>query len=259
LNKIAVLPGDGIGPEVMEQAVKILKKAETLYGFELEYEFADIGGAAIDNHGKALPDSTLTLCEKSDAILFGSVGGPKWEHLSPAEQPERGALLPIRKHFGLYCNLRPAKVFPTLTSASPLKPEIVKNGFDILCVRELTGGIYFGEPKGRQGEGPDEKAYDTMIYTRFEIERIARMAFKAARKRNHLVTSVDKANVLTSMVLWRETVIEVAKEFPDITLNHKRSSSVFTNLTSSNSICGNCFLMNSFNTFFVGFFMVFLF
>jgi len=220
LNKIAVLPGDGIGPEVMEQAVKILKKATVLYEFDLEYEFADIGGVAIDNHGKALPDSTLTLCEKSDAILFGSVGGPKWEHLPPAEQPERGALLPIRKHFGLYCNLRPAKVFPTLTSASPLKPEIVKNGFDILCVRELTGGIYFGEPKGRQGEGPDEKAYDTMIYTRFEIERIARMAFEAARKRNHLVTSVDKANVLTSMVLWRETVIEIAKEFPDVTLNH---------------------------------------
>lgn len=220
MNKIAVLPGDGIGPEVMEQAIKILKKTATLYRFELEYEFADIGGIAIDNHGKALPDSTLSLCEQSDAILFGSVGGPKWEHLPPAEQPERGALLPLRKHFGLYCNLRPAKVFPTLVSASPLKPEIIKNGFDILCVRELTGGIYFGEPKGRQGKGLEEKAYDTMVYTRFEIERIARMAFEAARKRNHLVTSVDKANVLFSMVLWRETVIEIAKEFPDVTLNH---------------------------------------
>jgi 3-isopropylmalate dehydrogenase len=220
LNKIALLPGDGIGPEVMEQAVKILKTTETLYGFSLEYEWADIGGAAIDNHGAALPDATLALCEQSDAILFGSVGGPKWEQLPPEEQPERGALLPLRKHFGLYCNLRRAKVFPTLAAASPLKPEIVKNGFDILCVRELTGGIYFGEPKGREGQGLEEKAYDTMVYSRFEIERIARMAFEAARKRNHIVTSVDKANVLYSMVLWRETVTQVAKEFPDVSLNH---------------------------------------
>jgi 3-isopropylmalate dehydrogenase len=220
LKKIAVLPGDGIGPEVMKQAIKILKSAGTLYDFAFEYEFADIGGAAIDNHGNAFPASTLSMCEQSDAILFGSVGGPKWEHLPPEEQPERAALLPIRKHFGLYCNLRPAKVFPTLASASPLKPEIVKQGFDILCVRELTGGIYFGEPKGRQGQGPEEKAFDTMVYTRFEIERIARMAFEAARKRNHLVTSVDKANVLFSMVLWRETVMEIAKEYPDVTLNH---------------------------------------
>ncbi|WP_457552674.1 3-isopropylmalate dehydrogenase [Desulfobacula sp.] len=220
MKKIAVLPGDGIGPEVMKQAVKILQSTATLFGIKLELEFADIGGAAIDNHGKALPDSTLSLCEQSDAILFGSVGGPKWEHLLPEDQPERGALLPLRKHFGLYCNLRPAKVFPNLTSASPLKPEIIKNGFDILCVRELTSGIYFGEPKGRTGEGPGEKAFDTMVYTRFEIERIARMAFEAAQKRNHRVTSVDKANVLFSMVLWRETVTQIAKEFPDVTLNH---------------------------------------
>jgi len=220
LSKIAVLPGDGIGPEVMEQAVKILDAASRIYGFNLEYEFADVGGAAIDNHGNALPASTLSICENSDAILFGSVGGPKWENLPPAEQPERGALLPLRKHFGLYCNLRPAKVFPTLASASPLKPEIVKEGFDILCVRELTGGIYFGEPKGRKGTGKDEMAFDTMVYSRFEIERIARMAFEAAQKRNRIVTSVDKANVLFSMVLWRETVTEVAKEYPDVTLNH---------------------------------------
>ena len=220
MSKIAVLPGDGIGPEVMDQAVKVLDKAGEIYGFHLEYEFADIGGAAIDNHGKALPDATLSLCEQSDAILFGSVGGPKWEHLPPAEQPERGALLPLRKHFGLYCNLRPAKVFPTLASASPLKPEIVKDGFDILCMRELTGGIYFGEPKGRTGEGPEETAFDTMVYSRFEIERIARMAFEAARLRRNIVTSVDKANVLFSMVLWRETVTEIAKEYPDVTLNH---------------------------------------
>jgi len=220
LNKIAVLPGDGIGPEVMEQAIKVLQKVSSLYKFSLEYEYADIGGAAIDNHGKALPGSTIALCEKSDAVLFGSVGGPKWEHLPPEEQPERGALLPLRKHFDLYCNLRPAKIFPSLASASPLKPEIVKTGFDILCVRELTGGIYFGEPKGREGEGPGETAYDTMIYSRSEIQRIARMAFEAAGKRNHTVTSVDKANVLSSMVLWREVVTEIAKKFPDITLNH---------------------------------------
>ncbi len=220
MSKIAVLPGDGIGPEVMEQAVKILNTAGNIYNFNFEYEFADVGGAAIDNHGMALPDQTLSLCKKSDAILFGSVGGPKWENLPPAEQPERGALLPLRKEFGLYCNLRPAKIFPTLAAASPLKPEIVKTGFDILCVRELTGGIYFGEPKGRSGKGPDETAFDTMVYSRFEIQRIERMAFEAARKRNSIVTSVDKANVLFSMVLWREVVTEVAKEFPDVTLNH---------------------------------------
>lgn len=246
MNKIAVLPGDGIGPEVMEQAVKILKKTGDLYGFDFEYEFADIGGAGIDHHGKALPDSTLSLCEKSNAILFGSVGGPKWEHLPPGEQPERGALLPLRKHFGLYCNLRPAKVFPTLASASPLKPEIVKDGFDILCVRELTGGIYFGEPKGRQGYGPNEKAYDTMVYTRLEIERIARMAFEAARKRNHIVTSVDKANVLFSMVLWRETVTRVAKEFDDVTLNHIYVDNATMQLVKNPHqfdvlLCGNMF------------------
>jgi 3-isopropylmalate dehydrogenase len=220
VNKIAVLPGDGIGPEVMEQAIKVLDRVAEIHGFQLEYEFADIGGAAIDNHGTALPDTTLSLCEQSDAILFGSVGGPKWENLPPEQQPERGALLPLRKHFGLYCNLRPAKVFPTLASASPLKPEIVKEGFDILCMRELTGGIYFGEPKGRTGEGKEETAFDTMVYSRFEIERIARMAFEAARKRKGIVTSVDKANVLFSMVLWRETVTEIAKEYPDVTLNH---------------------------------------
>lgn len=246
MNKIAVLPGDGIGPEVMDQAIKVIKKTGSLYGFNFEYEFADIGGAAIDNHGLALPDSTLALCENSDAILFGSVGGPKWEHLPPEEQPERGALLPLRKHFGLYCNLRPAKVFPCLASASPLKPEIVKDGFDILCVRELTGGIYFGEPKGRQGEGPDEKAFDTMVYTRFEIERIARMAFKAAQKRNHIVTSVDKANVLFSMVLWRETVTQVAKEFPDVTLNHIYVDNATMQLVKNPHqfdvlLCGNMF------------------
>ena len=219
-KKIALLPGDGIGPEVMKEAVKVLDAASKKFGFTLNYQSADVGGCAIDNHGSALPDSTLTICENSDAILFGSVGGPKWESLPPAQQPERAALLPLRKHFGLYCNLRPAKVFKSLASASPLKPEIVGDGFDILCVRELTGGIYFGQPKGREGEGPEEKAFDTLVYSRFEIERIARKAFEAARKRRGIVTSVDKANVLFSMVLWREVVVEIAKEYPDVTLNH---------------------------------------
>ena len=219
-KKVALLPGDGIGPEVMREAIKVLNTAAKRYGFSLSYEEADVGGCAIDNHGLALPETTLGVCEQSDAILFGSVGGPKWETLPPAEQPERASLLPLRKHFGLYCNLRPARIFKSLAAASPLKPEIIGKGFDILCVRELTGGIYFGRPKGREGEGPKEKAFDTLVYQRYEIERIARHAFEAARKRRGLVTSVDKANVLSSMVLWREVVMEVGREYPEVKLNH---------------------------------------
>ena len=219
-NKIAVLAGDGIGPEVMAEAIKVLDAAQEKFGFSLEYESADVGGIAIDNHGQALPQSTLDVCESSDAVLFGSVGGPKWESLPPAEQPERAALLPLRKHFDLFCNLRPARVFKSLASACPLRADIVGEGFDILVVRELTSGIYFGEPKGREGSGGDEFAFDTMVYKRSEIERITRMAFEAARVRNKKVTSVDKANVLTTMVLWREVVTEVAKEYPDVELNH---------------------------------------
>lgn len=220
MKKIAVLPGDGIGPEVMDEAVKALDAAQQKFSFALEYGYADVGGIAIDTHGEALPQQTLTICENSDAVLFGSVGGPKWESLPPEKQPERAALLPLRKHFNLFCNLRPSKVFPALAGASPLHPRIVGSGFDILCVRELTGGIYFGQPKGREGSGPDEKAFDTMVYTRSEIERIARMAFESARKRRSRVTSVDKANVLTTMVLWREVVEEVAVQYSDVELNH---------------------------------------
>ncbi len=220
MKKVAVLAGDGIGPEVMAEAIKVLDAAQKKFGFDLSYEQADVGGIAIDNHGEALPASTLELCENSDAILFGSVGGPKWESLPPEKQPERAALLPLRKHFDLFCNFRPARVFKSLTAASPLRQEIVQNGFDVLCVRELTSGIYFGTPKGREGEGADEYAFDTMGYKRSEIERIARMAFDAARLRRNIVTSVDKANVLTTMVLWREVVMEVAREYPDVTLNH---------------------------------------
>ena len=220
MKKIAVLSGDGIGPEVMKEAMKVLQAIQIKYSTSFEFEYADVGGIAIDNQGKALPESTLKVCEESDAVLFGSVGGPKWETLPPEEQPERGALLPLRKHFGLYCNLRPAKVFKTLAASCPLRADIAKDGFDILCVRELTGGIYFGEPKGRDGEGPEEKAWDTLVYSRMEIDRIARMAFDAARLRKSKVTSVDKANVLTSMVLWREVVKEVAKDYTDVELEH---------------------------------------
>jgi 3-isopropylmalate dehydrogenase len=220
MNRIAVLPGDGIGPEVMKEALKVLEVIREKFDFQFEYQVADVGGCAIDSSGTALPPETLALCEKSSAILFGSVGGPKWENLAPEKQPERAALLPLRKHFSLFCNLRPAKVYPALSAASPLKPEIVGSGFDILCVRELTGGIYFGKPKGREGSGPGEKAFDTMVYTRLEIERIARAAFEIARGRRKKVTSIDKANVLTVMVFWREVVCEVAKDYPDVALDH---------------------------------------
>ncbi|MBC8316727.1 MAG: 3-isopropylmalate dehydrogenase [Desulfobulbaceae bacterium] len=220
MKKIAVLAGDGIGPEVMEETIKILDVAQKKFSFSFEYQCEDVGGCAIDNHGTALPAHTLKTCEESDAILFGSVGGPKWESLPPQDQPERAALLPLRKHFDLFCNFRRAKVFKSLTAACPLRADIVGDGFDILVVRELTSGIYFGQPKGREGSGPDEKAYDTMVYTRGEIDRIARMAFDAAMVRSKKVTSVDKANVLTTMVLWREVVKEVAKEYPDVELNH---------------------------------------
>ena len=220
MNKIAVLPGDGIGPEVMHEALKVLEAVRDKFDFQFEYQIADIGGCAIDSSGAALPSETLALCESSNAILFGSVGGPKWEKLPPEKQPERGALLPLRKHFNLFCNLRPAKVYPALAAASPLKAEIVGSGFDILCIRELTGGIYFGTPKGREGHGPEEKAFDTMVYTRLEIERIARAAFEIARGRRKKVTSIDKANVLTVMVFWREIVCEVSKDYPDVALDH---------------------------------------
>ncbi len=220
MKKVALLPGDGIGPEVMAEAVKVLDAVQKKFGFVLEYVQADVGGIAIDNHGHALPESTLQVCEASDAILFGSVGGPKWEGLPPDQQPERAALLPLRKHFDLFCNLRPARVFKSLVSSCPLRADIAGNGFDILVIRELTSGIYFGRPKGREGSGPDERAWDTMVYKRSEIERIARIAFETARLRRRKVTSVDKANVLTSMVLWREVVNDVAAGYPDVELNH---------------------------------------
>ncbi|MDH4099871.1 MAG: 3-isopropylmalate dehydrogenase [Nitrospirota bacterium] len=218
--KIAVLPGDGIGPEVMAEALKFLDAVEKIKGVKFERTTCNVGGAGIDNEGKALPDTTLAACKAADAILFGSVGGPKWEKLPPAEQPERGALLPLRKIFGLFANLRPAVVYPPLAKASVLRSDIVGDGFDLLIVRELTGGLYFGQPKGREAVDGGEKAYDTLVYTTQEIERIARVAFEAARKRRKKVCSIDKANVLTTMVLWREVLTRIGKEYPDVELSH---------------------------------------
>ncbi|CAH1535884.1 3-isopropylmalate dehydrogenase [Vibrio owensii] len=218
--KIAVLPGDGIGPEVMAQAHKVLDAIEKKHGIAFERDEHDVGGVAIDNHGCPLPESTVKACEESDAVLFGSVGGPKWEHLPPNDQPERGALLPLRKHFQLFCNLRPAQIHSGLEAFSPLRADISGRGFDIVVVRELTGGIYFGQPKGREGEGPTEKAFDTEVYHRYEIERIAKIAFESARLRRKKVCSIDKANVLQSSILWREVVEEIAKDYPDVELSH---------------------------------------
>ncbi|HFQ79947.1 MAG TPA: 3-isopropylmalate dehydrogenase [Desulfobacterales bacterium] len=246
MKKIAILAGDGIGPEVMSEALKVLKAVSAAFSLPLQYEHADVGGLAIDNHGEALPPATLTLCRNSDAVLFGSVGGPKWESLPPDQQPERAALLPLRKELELFCNLRPARVFKSMAAACPLRADIAARGFDILCVRELTGGIYFGQPKGREGSGPAEKAYDTLVYSRREIERIAHKAFMAARGRRKLVTSVDKANVLTSMVLWREVVMEVAGEYEDVELNHIYVDNATMQLIKDPSqfdvmLCGNMF------------------
>ena len=217
--RIAVLAGDGIGPEVMAEASKVLRVVEKRFGFTLEETAMPVGGAGIDQKGKALPAETLKVCEESDAILFGSVGGPKWENLPPNEQPERAALLPLRKHFGLFANLRPCICLPELAHASPLRPESVAGGVDVLCVRELTGGLYFGEPKFLKEEA-DPIAVDTMVYRKSEIERITRVAFEAARGRSGKLTSIDKANVLQNGILWRRTVNEIAGEFPDVTLSH---------------------------------------
>lgn len=246
MKNVAVLAGDGIGPEVMQEAIKVLGAVQEKHDFELNYSYGDVGGIAIDNHGEALPGSTLKLCEQSDAVLFGSVGGPKWENLPPEQQPERAALLPLRKHFDLFCNLRPAKVFKSLTAACPLRADIIGDGFDILVMRELTSGIYFGTPKGREGTGDDEYGYDTMIYRRPEIERIARMAFDAARLRNGKVTSIDKANVLNTMVLWREVVTEIAQDYPDVELNHLYVDNATMQLVRDPAqfdvmLCGNMF------------------
>ncbi|MCH7228664.1 3-isopropylmalate dehydrogenase [Haloferula sp. A504] len=219
-HRIAVLAGDGIGPEVMSESLRVLDAVEARSGFATERTEALVGGAAIDDGGHPLPEATVNACEASDAILFGSVGGPKWESLPPDIQPERGALLPLRKHFGLFANLRPGVCLPSLTHASPVKNELIPNGFDVLCVRELTGGVYFGSPKGREERDGEPVAFDTMIYKKSEIERILHVAFTAAMQRGKRLTSVDKANVLASSVLWRETATEVAASYPEVRMDH---------------------------------------
>ena len=219
-HRITILAGDGIGPEVMAESLRVLDALETRFSFTVSRTEHLVGGAAIDAAGHPLPPETVAASEAADAILFGSVGGPKWENLPPDIQPERGALLPLRKHFGLFANLRPGVCLPALTHASPVKQELIANGFDVLCVRELTGGIYFGTPKGREERNGEPVAFDTMVYQKSEIQRIARVAFTAAMGRKKQLLSVDKANVLASSVLWRETMIEISKEFPEVELSH---------------------------------------
>lgn len=217
---IAVLAGDGIGPEVMGQALHVLDAVEAQFGFKTQRTACPVGGAGIDQCGKALPASTLAACEAADAILFGSVGGPKWDTLPPDERPERGALLPLRKHFSLYANLRPGICLPELVDASPVKNSIIPGGFDILCVRELTGGMYFGQPKFYGERDGETLALDTLVYKKSEVERIAHVAFEAARGRRKKLCSVDKANVLTSSVMWREVMEALAPQYPDVELSH---------------------------------------
>ena len=218
-HKIAILGGDGIGQEVTPEARKVLEVVGRATGVSFEFEAALIGGAAIDATGEPLPPATLALCERSDAILFGSVGGPKWDNLPQEKRPERG-LLGLRKELDLFANLRPATCFPMLVDASPLKREVVEHT-DIMVIRELTGGLYFGEPRGRE-EFADggTRAINTMAYTSREIERVARAAFDVAMKRRKRLASVDKANVLVVSQLWREVVTRVGKEYPQVQLEH---------------------------------------
>ena len=215
---IATLPGDGVGQEVLPEAIKVLEAIATRFGHTFEFVSAIVGGAAIDETGQPLPDDTLRIAKRCDAVLLGAVGGPKWEGLDYSIRPER-ALLRLRKELGMYGNLRPAKLFPMLADASTIKLEVIE-GLDLLVVRELTGGIYFGEPRGVQVTETGKRGINTEVYTTEEIIRIARVAFQAAQKRSQHVTSVDKANVLESSELWREVVIEVHKDYSDVRLDH---------------------------------------
>jgi 3-isopropylmalate dehydrogenase len=217
--RIAVLPGDGIGPEVTAEAVRVLEAVGKHAGVRFDFSQALIGGAAIDATGGPLPPETLELCRSSQAILFGAVGGPKWDHLPQEQKAERG-LLAIRKELDLYANLRPARCFPMLVDASPLKRSVVE-GTDIMVIRELTGGLYYGEPRGIETLADGTmRGVNTMVYTTREIERVARTAFEVARKRRRRLTSVDKANVLAVSTLWREVVTRVGAEYPDVVLEH---------------------------------------
>jgi 3-isopropylmalate dehydrogenase len=219
-KKVLVLPGDGIGPEIMAEAEKVLRLVDSQFNLNLTIDQGLVGGAAIDAEGTALPQRTFDLAKASDAILLGAVGGPKWDNLPPAERPEKGGLLKIRSELDLFGNLRPAILYPQLADASSLKPEVVA-GLDILIVRELTGGIYFGQPRGiRELEHGEREGFNTYVYKESEIKRIGRQAFEAARKRGGRLCSVDKANVLEVTMLWREVMIELGKEYPDVELSH---------------------------------------
>jgi 3-isopropylmalate dehydrogenase len=212
--KITLLPGDGIGPEVVAEGVKLLKTVAANYGHSFEFAEALAGGIAIDETGDPLPDDTLDLCRQADAVLLGAVGGPKWSDPQAKVRPEQG-LLKLRKELGLFANIRPVKVYPALAGASTLKREVVEQ-VDLVIIRELTGGLYFGTPQGRQDNNRGRAAVDTMYYTEAEIGRLMRVAFDLARLRRKKVTSVDKANVLASSRLWREVAHEVAAEYPDV-------------------------------------------
>jgi 3-isopropylmalate dehydrogenase len=216
--EILLLPGDGIGQEIVPEAVKVLEAVSKRYHITFHFQSALIGGAAYDATGHPLPEETLKRCRESDAILLGAIGGPKWDNLPVELRPEVGALLPLRKALGLYGNLRPAVLYPCLAAASPLKPEVAA-GLDLMVVRELTGGLYFGEKKRELVNG-EERATDTLVYSAGEIRRIGRLAFDLARKRRKHLTSVDKANVIESSRLWRQEITGLAAEYPDVALDH---------------------------------------
>ena len=217
-KKIVVIPGDGIGKEITDSAVEVLKKAAEKFSLELEYEYKDAGGTAYDKFGVPLPDDTLEACKAADGVLFGAVGGDKWDNVDPALRPEK-AILGLRKGLGLYANLRPVKVADALVEYSPLKPELVK-GSDMVIVRELVGGIYFGEKCESEQHNGAERAWDLENYSVPEVNRIAKLAFETAKLRRGKVTSVDKANVLATSRLWRRTVAEMAKDYPEVELNN---------------------------------------
>jgi 3-isopropylmalate dehydrogenase len=228
---IVLLPGDGIGPEVVAETRGVLEAVAERFGHELSFDEQLIGGAAIDATGEPLPEATLAACREADAVLLGAVGGPKWDDPLAKVRPEQG-LLGIRKALGLYANLRPVKLWPELANASPLRPERLE-GVDLLIVRELTGGLYFGEPRRREPFEGGERAIDTLVYTDSEIRRIVRLGFELARGRRSKLTSVDKANVLESSRLWRQVATEVAAEFPDVELEHQLVDSCAMRLVTS--------------------------
>ena len=213
-KKITVLPGDGIGPEIVNEAIKVLNKVADKYGHSFDYTYVDIGGCSIDKFGVPITDEGMEKCKNSDSVLLGAVGGPKWDNVDPSVRPEK-ALLAVRKELGLFANLRPTKLFPQLADASPLKQEIVGGGIDLLIVRELTGGVYFGSRKTEEVNG-EMVATDIMPYSESEIERIGRVGFETAMKRGKKLASVDKANVLDTSRLWRKTMHKLSEEYPEV-------------------------------------------